>query len=113
MPPSPHGAAWPAFFAAFVAALVALRVLISWVYRKTGSLRLAQLLHASSTSSLVVLGAPGVTPGQEALWYAGYAAVLWGVVVVVLILQGRNLGYRPTEPNGSGQAVPALAAPGV
>jgi membrane protease YdiL (CAAX protease family) len=107
---SPHGAAWPAFFAAFVAALVALRVLISWAYTSTGSLRLAQLLHASSTGSLVVLGAPGVTPGQEAVWYAAYAALLWVIVALVLILQGPGLGDSPTNPHEPAHAGRALAS---
>jgi membrane protease YdiL (CAAX protease family) len=88
---SPHGRYWPEFFGAFVAAIVALRVLIAWVYVNTGSLRMAQLLHASSTGSLVVLGAPDATPGQEALWYLAYGAVLWLIVSVVVALWGRTL----------------------
>jgi membrane protease YdiL (CAAX protease family) len=93
---SPHGRYWPEFFAAFVAALVALRVLIAWVYVNTGSLRMAQLLHASSTGCLVVLGAPRATPGQEALWYLGYAAVLWLIVIVVVALHGTALSRTPS-----------------
>jgi len=101
---SPHGAAWSAFFAAFVAVLVALRVLIAWVHCNTGSLRLAQALHGSSTGFLVVLGASAVTPRQEALWYAGYAGVLWLVVAVVLIRQGPTLGYHDPAPDREGQS---------
>ena len=92
---SPHGRYFPAFFfAAFVAMLVALRVLIAWLYTNTGSIRLAQSLHASSTGFLVFLGAHGVSAGQEAFWYAGYAAVLWLVVGVVVALCGRSLVVR-------------------
>ena len=91
---SPHGRYFPEFFAAFVAMLVALRVLIAWLYTNTGSIRLAQSLHASSTGFLVVLGAHGVSAGQEAFWYAGYAAVLWLVVGVVVALCGRSLVVR-------------------
>lgn len=95
---SPHGRSWPVFFAAFVAMIMALRVLIAWVYVNTGSLRMAQLLHASSTGFLVVLGAPRATPGEETLWYLAYAAVLWVVVVVVVALQGSTLcGWLPTR----------------
>jgi membrane protease YdiL (CAAX protease family) len=95
---SPHGPALPAFFASFVAVLVGLRVLIAWVYTNTGSVLLAQLLHASSTGFLVVLSAPRVTPGQEALWYLGYAAVLWAVVAVVLVRWSTSLaGRRPSS----------------
>jgi membrane protease YdiL (CAAX protease family) len=60
---SPHGPAWPVFFAAFVF-LVAVRLLICWLYVKTGSVLLAQLVHASSTGFLVVLSAPHVTAWQ-------------------------------------------------
>jgi membrane protease YdiL (CAAX protease family) len=91
---SPHGRYFLEFFAAFVAMLVALRALIAWLYTNTGSIRLAQSLHASSTGFLVVLGAGGVSAGQEVLWYAGYAAVLWLVVGVVVALCGRTLVVR-------------------
>jgi membrane protease YdiL (CAAX protease family) len=73
---SPHGQAWPAFFLAFVLVLTSLRVLISWVYDSSGSLLLAQLLHASSTGFLVVLGAAHATAAQEATWYAAYGLLL-------------------------------------
>jgi membrane protease YdiL (CAAX protease family) len=86
---SPHGSSWPEFFAAFIAVLAAIRVLIAWTYTRTGSLRMAQLLHASSTGFLVILSAPRVTPAQEALWYAVYAAVLWAVVVTIISLHHR------------------------
>jgi membrane protease YdiL (CAAX protease family) len=91
---SPHGTYFPEFLTAFVAMLVALRVLIAWLYTKTGSLRLAQSLHASSTGFLVALSAPAVSAAQEALWYAGYAAVLWLVVTVVVVISGRTLTSR-------------------
>jgi membrane protease YdiL (CAAX protease family) len=88
---SPHGSYFPEFFAAFVAMLVALRVLIAWVYANTGSLRMAQLLHASSTGFLVILGPAAVSAGQEALWYLGYALVLWLVATAVVVLRGGTL----------------------
>jgi membrane protease YdiL (CAAX protease family) len=87
---SPHGVWWPAFFAAFIALVSGLRVLIGWVYSNTGSVLLPQLLHASSTGSLVVLGAAHVTPAQETLWYALYGVVLWGVAAVALVHWGAS-----------------------
>jgi membrane protease YdiL (CAAX protease family) len=72
----PHGRAWPLFFIAFVLVLIALRVLIAWLYTAAGSLQLAQLMHASSTGFLVVFGAAHVSPGQEAAWYALYGVLL-------------------------------------
>src|SRR5215471_15583719 len=117
---SPHGSSWPEFFAAFIAVLAAIRVLIAWTYVHTGSLRMAQLLHASSTGFLVILGAPQVAPAQEALWYAIYAAVLWAVVIAIVSLQRRfRAPHRPTaDPEearvaGGGGAVAAGRLAGV
>lgn len=79
---SPHGGALPWFFLAFVLVLTSLRLLIAWIYTRTGSLLIAQATHASSTGFLVVLGAAHVTAAQEAMWYAAYGALLGGVAVV-------------------------------
>jgi membrane protease YdiL (CAAX protease family) len=88
---SPHGSAWPLFFGAFAAVLVATRVLIAWLYANTGSVLGAQLLHAASTGSLVVLSPSAVSPEQEALWYLAYAVLLWIVVAVIVARFGATL----------------------
>ncbi len=80
---TPHGAYWFPYFLAFTAAMTAMRVLIGWIYSNTKSVLLAQLMHVSSTGSLVVLSAPRVTSAQEAGWYMAYAAALWFVVLLV------------------------------
>ena len=82
---SPHGKALPAFFAAFVAAMAAMRVLIAWFYEHTQSIALAQLVHISSTGALVVFSPPAATPTQEAAWYALYAVALWVLVIFLLL----------------------------
>ena len=93
---TPHGAYWLAFFLAFSLAMTAMRVLIAWIYTNTKSVLLAQLMHVSSTGSLVVFSAAGVTAGQEALWYALYGVVLWIVVGIVVKTFGRGLsGMEP------------------
>jgi uncharacterized protein len=107
---SPHGAAWPAFFASFVALIVALRILIAWLYVNTGSVLGAQLLHASSTGCLVMLGAPGVSAEQEAVWYLVYAAVLWLTVAAVVAFCGPSLVARTHPAPGSAAADAAAAA---
>jgi membrane protease YdiL (CAAX protease family) len=95
---SPHGRALPAFFGAFVALMAGLRVLIAWVYANTESLLGAQLLDASSTGCLVMLGAPNAAPAQEARWYLAYAALEWAVVAVVVLRFGPSLtGDRSPE----------------
>lgn len=102
----PHGRSWLAFFVAFVAVLAAVRVLIGWLYTNTGSVLLAQLLHASSTGCLVMLGAAHVSAAQEALWYAVYAGVLWIGVAGVAIATGprlaRTVGVGRDRPSAAG-----------
>jgi hypothetical protein len=97
---TPHGAYWLQYFLAFTAAMMAMRVLIGWIYTNTKSVALAQLMHASSTASLVVFSPGGVTAGQEALWYAVYAAALWLVVRIVTAGFGQGL-MRPQYVNES------------
>jgi membrane protease YdiL (CAAX protease family) len=95
---TPHGAYWLPYFVAFGAAMTAMRVLICWIYTHTRSVFLAQLMHISSTGSLVVFSAPRVTPRQEVLWYAVYAAALWLVVGIVVRRCGKNLARGAEDP---------------
>jgi len=80
---TPHGGWWLEYFLAFSFAMTAIRVLISWLFANTGSLLLAQLMHAASTGALVVFSPPRVSAAQEALWYAVYGCLLWLLVAVV------------------------------
>jgi membrane protease YdiL (CAAX protease family) len=108
---SPHGAAWPAFLAAFVAMVTALRVLIAWAYQHTGSILIAQALHASSSGSLVIFGAPHVTPAEEAAWYFAYACVL-GAVAVVAVHLSRPTGLQPVPAPLADQSPARVGAAG-
>ena len=87
----PHGAYWLPFFLAFSLAMTAMRVLIAWIYTNTNSVLLAQLMHVSSTGSLVIFSAACVTAAQEAMWYALYGTVLWIAVGIVVKTFGRRL----------------------
>ena len=91
---TPHGAYWLPFFLAFTAALTAMRVIIAWVYTNTKSVLLAQLLHVSSTGSLVVFSPPRVSAAQESLWYAIYAAALWLLVAIIAVTFGKHLSSQ-------------------
>jgi uncharacterized protein len=103
---SPHGRYWPEYFAAFIAVLAAIRVPIAWTYLHTGSLRMAQLLHASSTGFLVILSAPRVTPAQETFWYFIYATLLWTVVITAVSLQHRlRIAASPRPAADSAAAI--------
>ena len=88
---APHGLYWAPFFLDFIAIVTALRVLIVWVYSNTSSVLLAQLMHISFVASLVVLDPAPISPAQETLWYAAYAAVLWIVVALVAVTYGKGL----------------------
>src|ERR1700757_3584116 len=88
---TPHGEYWLTFFLAFTLAMTAMRVLIAWIYSNTKSVLLAQLMHVSSTGSLVIFSAARVTAAQEATWYALYGIVLWGTVGIVV----KIFGIRP------------------
>lgn len=83
---APHGRYWLAFYAAFVAFVIPMRVLIVWLFVRTRSVLLTQVMHASSTASIVTLAPLHVTAGQEAAWYALCGAALWIVVAVVTAL---------------------------
>lgn len=91
---APHHHFWLQYFLAFVAVMTAIRVIIAWVYANTSSVVSAQLLHFSSTGSLVVLSAPRVSAGQEVLWYALYAIALWIIVAIVAAVFGKTLAGR-------------------
>jgi membrane protease YdiL (CAAX protease family) len=81
---TPHGAYWFPFFLAFTVAMTAMRVLIAFVYMRTNSVLLAQLMHASSTSALAAFSPAGVAAAQEVVWYLVYGAALWAVAAVFM-----------------------------
>lgn len=62
-------------------------------YANTSSIFLTQLMHISSTGSLVALSPIAVTARQEAIWYGVYAGILWGVVALVVIKDGIRLKH--------------------
>jgi uncharacterized protein len=88
---TPHGAYWFPFFLAFTFAMTAIRVLISWLYTNTKSVLIAQLMHISSTGSLVVFSPPAVSARQEVIWYVLYGIALWIVVLIVVKKSGTPL----------------------
>lgn len=89
---TPHGQYWLAFFLAFLALITAMRVIIAWVYSNTGSVFLAQLMHAVSTGCLVMFGPSKISPAQEALWYAVYAVILWITALIILLITNKKRG---------------------
>jgi hypothetical protein len=82
-----------------VGQLLAYRVLMVWVYERTGSLLLAILLHASFAASTFILNpvaGPGAMSGSSLLTYdLVLAAALWIVVGVVAVANGGHLSRQP------------------
>jgi membrane protease YdiL (CAAX protease family) len=104
----PHGRALPLFFVGFAGVLTAVRILMTWIYAHTGSVLPAQLMHASSTGSLVLLSPSHIAPADEAFWYILYALALWAVAAVVVVLGG---GWgRLASPTSAPVARAAIAA---
>ena len=82
-----------------VGGLPAYRVLMVWVYERTGSLLLAILMHASYAACTFILGplaGPGAMSGSYLLAYGFVSsAALWIVVGVVAVANGGHLSRQP------------------
>ena len=69
----------------FVGYLTAFRVLMVWVYDRTGSLFVAMLMHASLTASLLILN-PSALTGVALLGYSfALAVVVWAAVAAIAV----------------------------
>ena len=73
--------------------LVAYRVLMVWVYERTGSLLVAILMHAGLTASSLILG-PGVAGVHLVTFDFIWAVVLWAVIAAVALAQGGHLSRQ-------------------
>lgn len=72
-------------FFLWIIALTALRFLIIWIYKHTGSLLLALLTHASFTGSQLILTPSSLNGTETVLWYLIFAVVLMVLVLVIII----------------------------
>jgi membrane protease YdiL (CAAX protease family) len=114
---TPHRSYLFLYFFSFIAAMTAMRVLIGWLYFNTRSVFLAQMMHVSSTASLVVLSPPAVSARQEVIWYGIYALILWLAVAVVVSNTGVGLkAKRSSSASAPGMRIgpfpPASKPPG-
>jgi membrane protease YdiL (CAAX protease family) len=85
------GGSWLPYFVAFSVFVIALRVIIAWVYTNTESLLLAQLLHASSSGFLSIFVPIGIAGVSWAAFYGVYAVVLSAAAWIVAAKYGSNL----------------------
>jgi membrane protease YdiL (CAAX protease family) len=84
------GTFWPITFSLFVLPLTAWRILMVWVYDKTHSGPLAQLMHFSYTGSLgLFVPLAAISPIQDALIYAVLMVVLWLIVAFLAVARRR------------------------
>lgn len=83
-------------FAPYAVTVLALSILLTWMYRATGrSVLLAMVLHASYNSATVFL--PGQTPTGTLRW--AFAAVMWALALGLVVVYGQDL--RSDESDNS------------
>ncbi len=82
---------WVLFNAGFFTHVVALRVLIVWVYANTDSLFLAMMMHGSSTGFYGFFTWNLVNPEWRAIFYLVYGAILWVPAIAVALKYGKTL----------------------
>jgi hypothetical protein len=82
------------------------RVLMVWVYDRTGSLLVAMLMHASLDFFWLISMPGGIAAGPLATWYLAWAAPLWIVVAVVALA---NRGRLSRQPLSAVQPSPQLS----
>lgn len=69
------------------------RILMMWVYKHTGSLFIAVLMH-TSLDIFWILSTPLLLTGKErVIWYALWAVVLWSVVAIIYLFNNKK-GYK-------------------
>lgn len=92
--PLPLALFLPLNFFGAIAQLTAYRVLLVWLYDRTGSLLLVTLMHGSLTASTIFIFRP-LAIGASFLVYGWLLAVaLWVVVGVVAVTNGVPLSRR-------------------
>lgn len=69
--------------------LLPYRILMVWAYQHTRSLLIGILMHASLTSSMLILG-PAVSGRDLLIYDLTLAAIFWIAAIVVLALEGRR-----------------------
>jgi uncharacterized protein len=80
----------------YVGSLPAYRVLMVWVYERTGeSMFVAMLMHAAFSASMLILQPLGIALVPGLIWNLILAAALWVFVGAVAVAQGGHLSRQP------------------
>lgn len=77
--------------------LPAYRILMVWVYDRTGSLLLTMLMHASLTASTLILGPVGISGGALFIYGFTLAGVMWVIAGVVVLINSRQFTRSPLK----------------
>jgi membrane protease YdiL (CAAX protease family) len=86
-----YGAWYPAHVLLWGAALPAYRVLMTWVYARTGSLPTAVLMHAGFTGGQALLDPAWTTAADAVLSYGAFVLALWAAVAVLTLADRRGV----------------------
>ena len=89
---STYGSLWPIHFLSWMVCLPAYRILMTWVYSRTGSVVVGQTMHAAFTGSQLLLGPAGAPPLLGIAWYGVFAVACWGAVGIVWWHEGAAIG---------------------
>lgn len=79
----------------YIGVLPAYRVLMVWLYDRTGSFPMAMLMHTSVTASTLFILSPAARGVQLMIYYVVLTAVTWGVVAAVAVANRRQLSRQP------------------
>jgi membrane protease YdiL (CAAX protease family) len=85
------GEYWALYMFGFILHVVALRILIVWVYTNTNSLFLAIMMHASSSGFYGFFISTEISPESRAIVYLVYGFILWIPAIIVSYKYGKNL----------------------
>ena len=88
----------PLGFFSGIAELTAYRVLMVWVYDRTGSLLVAVLMHASLIAGTIFLFTPLATGVPMVTYSWVFDAALWVVVAAVAVTNHGRPSRQPWQP---------------
>ncbi len=77
--------------------LLPYRVLMVWMHERTNSLLVTMLMHASLTSSLLILGPVGLSGTSQIAYDLALAAILWASVAAVFARRSVSVQAAPAH----------------